>query len=214
MYPEVLTKTTPSPVGPTYSLLELLMHELSNPVQAARTTLHLLEIEGAGVGDLRARVQNLSLAFERISSVIQTVQSVKESALLPATTVTGERLLADLRMELASLELTCDVFAPTNEQPLLLVHEVAVPLLIARWAALNIEKHGKVRASLLKVDGEWTLKVTLRKGQPQAISREMSFESVAGYPAALGEFMRAADGRAFLYEDDLGAFELILYFST
>lgn len=190
------------------------MHELSNPVQAARTTLHLLEIEGTGVGDLRTRVQSLSTALDRISSVIQSVQSVKESALLSATPVTGERLLSDLRMELSSLEITCDVHAPTNEQPLLSVYEIAVPLLIARWAALNVEKHGNVRATLQKVDGEWTLTVTLRNGQPQAISREMSYESVAGYPAALGEFMRAADGRAFLYEDDLGAFEIILYFST
>ncbi len=191
-----------------------MMHELSNPVQAAKTTLHLLEIEGDGVGDLRSRVQSLSSAFERISYVIQSVQSVKESARLPATPVTGERLLDDLRMEFSSLDQDCEVFAPDGELPLLIVHEVAVPLLIARWAAHTVEQQTKVRAALQKIDDEWTLTITLRAGQPKAISREMTYDSVAGYPAAIGEFMRAADGRAFLYEDDLGAFELILYFST
>ncbi|MBK6766040.1 MAG: hypothetical protein IPG71_06860 [bacterium] len=213
MYSEAIEKPAKSAIGPTYSLLEVLMHELSNPVQVARTNLNLLEVEGKGTDQVRARVTSLNAAYERIASVVQCVQSIKDCA-QAAVPVPAARLISELRAEFAALDLSCDIIVPQRELPLLLVHEGAVPLLIGRWAAQQLEKNGRIRVSFQQVDRELEVTVSLRTGQPQAVSREMGTSSVAGYPAALGEFMRAANGRAFLYEDDLGAFELVLYFST
>lgn len=214
MLSEAIEKSDKTTVGPTYSLLEVLMHELSNPVQAARTNLHLLEVEGKGTEQVSARIRSLTAAYERIAAVVQCVQSVKESALLVPVPIPAVRFISELQAEFAALDLPCEITAPQRELPMLTVHEGAVPLLISRWAAQHTEKAGRVRIVFQQVDHEVAVTVTSRAGQPQAVSREMGASSVAGYPAALGEFMRAANGRAFLYEDDLGAFELVLYFST
>lgn len=206
----VLEPPTSAPT-PLFMLLEAMMHELSNPVQAARTSLHLLQSETAGDDRIRGRVQKLDRAFERIASVVRSVQLAKDAALLPPTRIAGVKLVANLKQELVGLGLEPLVRNVPDNSPVFKVHLSIVPLLLAYWAASGTVPEATPIVELKQEPNEqWKLHLRLRSGGQNRETRPATLEHVAGYPSSVGEFVRAAGGDAFVYEDDEGIYGMSL----
>ncbi|MCB9358012.1 MAG: hypothetical protein H6506_04630 [Calditrichaeota bacterium] len=199
--------------GPVISLLEVLLHELSNPVQAARTTLNLMQADLDGHAASRARIANLDAAFERIAAAVLCVQSVKESALRSPVPVLQRQVLEDIKTELTSLGLHPSMSGDLHGEYRVVAHEVAIPVLAARWAAAWSKRSQGVVLSQGTSDGEWRLNIELREGDDSATERDASREDTAGYAAALGQFLLSSGGRAILSVDHSGEFALQLCFA-
>lgn len=200
--------TAPTPL---FMLLEAMMHELSNPVQAARTSLHLLQSETAGDDRIRSRVQKLDRAFERIASVVRSVQLAKDAALLPPTRVVGTKLVANLKQELVGLGLEPLVRSVQENATVFKIHLSIVPLLLAYWAASGTVPEATPVVELKhEPDDQWRLHLRLRSGGQNRETQPATMEHVAGYPSSVGEFMRAAGGDAYVYEDDEGIYGISL----
>lgn len=196
--------------SPAYSLVEVLMHELANPVQAARTTLRLWQGEEAVSPGSRSRIQGLDTAFERIAVVIRSIQAVKESSLIPASPVQADRLLADITTECRAFGHEVVLESWPTKAVTLGLHGAAIPLLLASWAAVSNAEQRRVRLSLEQTHEQWTLRANLRPNQSAVVNRDITVVAVAGFPAAIGEFMLSAGGSAELKEDDAGTFEIVL----
>ncbi len=199
---------------PVASLVEVLLHELSNPVQAARMMLNLLQADVGSNIELRSRLTKLDLAFDRIAMAVHSVQSVKEAALRAPTGVNCEQVLNDLRSEFSAISLPADIAPCESGLPLVTLHEGAIPVLIARWVAANLTDSSTVRVQNRFAGKLWTLHVVLRKGLTDAALRELGTNGVAGFAAAIYHFMIVAGGSASIKEDSQGEFELNVSFAT
>lgn len=207
--PSVEAPTTPP--TPLYMLIEAMMHELSNPVQAARTSLHLLQSETSGDDRIRGRVQKLDRAFERIASVVRSVQLAKDAALLPPSRIAAAKLLSNIKQELVGLGLEPLVKPVPDDAPFFRIHLSIVPLLLAYWAASGTVPEATPVVELKREqDGRWNLQLRLRCGGQNRDTHPATLDHVAGYPSSVGEFMRAAGGNAFVQEDDEGTYGLSL----
>lgn len=202
------------PFTPAYALVEVMMHELSNPVQAARTTLRLLQDDQISAADALSRMQGLETALERVAVVIRNVQAVKDSALTPPSSVSSEQLLNDISTECLAYQIPIMVEAWPQDPVVLRLHGAAIPILLTNWAAGAREEQQKLSLSLKPGKSGWALNACLRDGMGEIVSRVSSAVAVAGYPAAIGEFMRSAGGNAIVKEDDTGTFEIDLNIET
>lgn len=187
------------------------MHELANPVQAARTSLRLWHDQNPTYSDSQIRIQGLDAAYERIAMVIRSIQAVKESSVLPATAVFSDRFRTDILFESATFGIKTIIEKWPDPEVNLRLHGAAIPLLLSCWAAVSKAETENLLITLQPSRSEWELSARLRKGEDNAISRESTAIAVAGYPAAIGEFMIAAGGKAFVREDNHGAFELVMH---
>jgi len=211
---EIKQNGQPNQFNPAYALVEVMMHELANPVQAARTTLHLLQNEPLAAADAMARVQGLETALERVAVVIRNVQAVKDSSLTPPASVSSDQLLNDIAAECASVHLKTEVVEWPERPVVLKLHGAAIPVLVSHWAAGARTEQQSLHLHLTPFSGGWLLKARLRDGKGAVISKESTAVAVAGYPAAIGEFMHSAGGSAFVKEDDIGTFEITLNIAT
>ena len=202
-----------SRIAPVFSLIEVLMHELANPVQAARTALKLWQEEAAG-RELSSsnRVRGLDVAFEHMATVIRCVQAVKESALLPPSNVSSEKLRADLLAESRSFEIRTQILKWPSAPVFLKMHGGAIPLMLLSWAAVAHSPNHLLKLVLENKDGVWRLIANLREGEVKSVCKAGSTADVAGFAGAIGEFMLAAGGSVMIYEDDRGVYELELRF--
>lgn len=198
------------PFTPAYALVEVMMHELSNPVQAARTTLRLLQGDQISAAEALSRVQGLETALDRVAVVIQNVQALKDSTLTPPTSVSAEQLLNGITNECRAHQIPVNVEAWPDSPVVLRLHGVAIPILLTNWAAGARVEHQKLSLSLRPSESGWALNACLRDGMGEIVSRVSTAIAVAGYPAAIGEFMRCAGGNAIVREDDTGTFEINL----
>lgn len=201
------------PQGPAYALVEVLIHELANPVQAARMAVHLWQSDHH-TSDDKARLQGLDLALDRVATVIRTIQTVKESILLPPAPVSTEKLLADLENECATAKVNAVVSAWPSPPIALKMHAIALPVLLASWASMSRVAGQDLNVSLLPNGSNWVLQASLREGGAESVVRQGTATNVAGYPAAIGEFMMAAGGSTKVMEDDTGTFELDIEIAT
>ncbi len=199
---------------PVASLVEVLLHELSNPVQAARMMLNLLQADVGNNTELRSRLTKLDLAIDRIAMAVHSVQSVKEAALRAPTGVNCEQVLNDLRSEFSAISVPAEIAPCESGLPLVTLHEGAIPVLIARWVAANMADSSTVRVQNRFAGKRWTFQVTLRDGLTDAAMRDLGANSVAGFAAAIYHFMIVAGGTASIKEDSQGEFELHLSFAT
>ncbi len=200
--------------SPAYALVEVMIHELANPVQAARTMLHLLQNEPLAAADAVSRVQGLETALERVAIVIRNVQAVKDSSLTPPASVSSDRLLSDIVSECAAVNLMTKVAEWPELSITLKLHGAAIPILISHWAAGARSEQQALYLFLTPVSNSWALSARLRDGKGEVTSKKSTAVAVAGYPAAIGEFMHSAGGSAFVKEDDIGTFEITLNIAT
>ncbi|MBL0060107.1 MAG: hypothetical protein IPP40_01040 [bacterium] len=211
---EIKKNGSPKQFNPAYALVEVMMHELANPVQAARTTLHLLRSEPLSATDAMSRVQGLETALERVAIVIRNVQAVKDSSLIPPASVSSDRLLTEIVAECTAVNLKANVSAWPEQPVILKLHGAAIPILVSHWAAGARAEQQILNLSLIPIHDGWTLSARLRDGEGAVISKESTAIAVAGYPAAIGEFMYCAGGSAFVKEDNIGTFEIALNIAT
>ncbi len=211
---EIKKTVPPDQFNPAYALVEVMMHELANPVQAARTTLRLLQNEPLSAADAMSRVQGLETALERVAIVIRNVQAVKDSSLTPPASVSSDRLLSDILSECGAVNLKTQVEEWPEHPVVLKLHGAAIPVLLSHWAAGEQKGQQALRISLEQASGRWTLSARLRNGEGAVVCKESSAVAVAGYPAAIGEFMHSAGGSSFVREDDMGTFEVYLNIAT
>ena len=202
-----------SPSGPSQALVEVLLHEIANPLQAAQSTLRLWHGDTALTPVHQERLERLESSFDRVAQVLRIVQTVKDAALRAPVPVAADKLLNDLAGECraAGVEL-----ALVSELPreLLRLHGGTVAILIAAWARSVSTAPAMAKVRFEQLDNDWLMLVNTRIGAANAVRFELTATSAAGFAAAIGEFMRAADGLAYIGEDDDGAFELVLHVST
>ncbi|NUO19193.1 hypothetical protein HUU59_07110 [bacterium] len=200
-------QNTHEPLGPALALVEVLIHELANPVQAARTAMNLWHTENVD-RDRQDRLHGIETALDRVAAVIKTVQAVKESSCLPPTSVSSDKLRSDIASECADAKVTLHIDDWPSSQVALKMHPVVLPVLIANWASISRDRGNCLHIALRPKGDRWLLQATLRKGDRDSITKHGLASEVAGYPAAIGEFMIAAGGAAEVMEDSLGSFEL------
>jgi len=174
----------------------------------------LLQDEQFSAAEAVSRVQGLETALERVAIVIRNVQAVKDSALTPPFSVSSEQLLNDITTECLAHQIPVTVEIWPQNPVLLRLHGAAIPILLTNWAAGARVEQQKLSLSLKPSETGWALNACLRDGMGEIVSRVSTAIAVAGYPAAIGEFMKCAGGNAIVKEDDTGTFEIDLNIET
>lgn len=200
--------------NPSQALVEVLLHEIANPLQAAHSALRLWQGENANASAGRERLARLEHSFERVAQVLRIIQTVKDDALAEPQAVPAERFIEELGRECRMRGVE---FAVVNSPPSarFSMHSSALSTLLAAWAFSASTSPAMAKLKFETTEGERVVvTIATRIGAANAVRNDLNATSAAGYAAAIGEFMRSAEGNATIAEDDQGAFEIALHIMT